>query len=282
MCVRRSPFLLFWIQSTTCFGLLHRYGRFPLNRRIHRPIRRAIPINVASEPNFSVPSSRIDTDLTPDEKTIVNVFRKYGPSVAFVTSVAFLDETITRTISSAKNRPRGGMPLGSGSAFTVSDDGYLLTNYHVIERAYRIKQNRQRLHEGIDNLLQNITNIAPTILPIYPNGSLWWNEAVNSTKSILRSTIRLDAKVYIRINSSTRFSECRIVDVVPELDMAVLKIIEETGKDNVTIPYTPIPYGSSSNLLVGQRVIAIGNVSQVFFFVFIIFLYSYSHFLQHI
>jgi S1-C subfamily serine protease len=147
------------------------------------------------------------------------------------------------------------MGLGSGSAFTITEDGYLLTNYHVIERAYRINKNRQEVYDVVDSFLTNLTDGTPFI---------WGREILNKTKSMAHFAFPLsqfDAKVYVRINSSTKFNECRIVDVVPELDMAVLQVLDNKDSANTTSSFTPIPMGSSSDLLVGQRLIAIGNVS---------------------
>jgi S1-C subfamily serine protease len=50
-----------------------------------------------------------------------------------------------------------------------------------------------------------------------------------------------------------RAYRARLVGVDPETDMAVLKI--EAPKESLY----PVPFGSSTNLLVGQRVLAIGN-----------------------
>ena len=272
---RRSTLLLLILQSIACWSFFqhHHCGTLSLLVRKHNDNRRAL--QAISEPSsFSVPSSQLDSDLSPDEKTTVNIFRKYGPSVAFVTSVAFMtsDEGSSHRnrpqLTKYDNLPRGGMGLGSGSAFTVTDDGYLLTNYHVIERAYRIIQNRQRVQDSIASLLQNVsTFVSPFFMKNQTHS--WFQEAINTTQSIFYSTVpiaRVDAKIYIRINSSTRFNECRLVDVVPELDMAVLKMMEDRSSSdtsNTTLSLNPLPLGSSSNLLVGQRLIAIGNVRVI-------------------
>jgi S1-C subfamily serine protease len=63
--------------------------------------------------------------------------------------------------------------------------------------------------------------------------------------------------VFVRINSATKYQKCRIVDVEPDLDLAVLKI--DNGGEAFNSEDTIVSYGSSSDLLVGQTVVAIGN-----------------------
>jgi len=85
---------------------------------------------------------------------------------------------------------------GSGSGSIIDTRGYVLTNNHVIENAY---------------------------------------------------------KVYINLADGSQF-EGEIVGVDPESDIAVLKFDPTQGMELRTIPY-----GDSANLMVGQKVLAIGN-----------------------
>jgi S1-C subfamily serine protease len=64
---------------------------------------------------------------------------------------------------------------------------------------------------------------------------------------------RLLPEVFVRINSVNQYQKCRIVNVDPKLDIAVLCI------DNTTEVLQSMTFGSSSDLLVGQGLIAIGN-----------------------
>jgi len=177
----------------------------------HRWKRTEVYSSGSSSNSFSVKSSVLDKDLTPEELTVVNIFRQYGPSVAFVTSSV----------------GDSGMSLGSGSGFIVADDGYLVTNYHVIQRSYVANQR--------------------------------WDRLRNSTLSgILRRRAEKEedppTQVKVRVNSSSKYWPARIVDVRPEHDLAVLKVT-----DNSTTYGRAIPVGSSADLLVGQKVVAIGN-----------------------
>ena len=67
------------------------------------------------------------------------------------------------------------------------------------------------------------------------------------------------SQVYIQLDSSTDNLPCRIVAVKPEYDIAILQVnttfLEGT---KYSIP-PPIPNGLSTDLLVGQTVLAIGN-----------------------
>jgi len=131
--------------------------------------------------------------------------------------------------------PSGSQSLGTGSAFSVTSDGYLLTNYHVIERAYQMEQSSIR----IESFYKNITERLPSF--------------VNPPKATRK------AEVYIQLDSSRDNLPCRIVAVKPENDVAILQLNTtylESTKYNIP---PPIPDGLSTDLLVGQTVLAIGN-----------------------
>lgn len=184
---------------------------------------------------IAVPASELEADLSSEERTVVGVVRKRGPSVAFVTSV--LAESRSR--GNATSAPTG-RSLGSGSGFVVDSRGYLVTNYHVVERSYTIQQALKSYNTVVDQVAQNITAITGC-------------SVVNGT---LQDAFRIqsqEARVFVRIDSATNYQRCSIVDVNPELDLAVLKIVEPSDT------LEAMPFGSSSDLLVGQGLIAIGN-----------------------
>jgi S1-C subfamily serine protease len=198
--------------------------------------------------SVSVSVSELEKDLTPAEKSITSVVRKCGDSVAFVTSVWPGMNVPNRRGGNTQPKqdnntlPRG-TSLGSGSGFLVSP-GYLCTNYHVIERAYSIQKSYDDFETMVDQIAGNATEFLPSDL-------------VNNTQSCLLKSIASEKlpEVYVRINSATKFQKCRIVDVKPDLDLAVLKIESPDG----TTEDSTVSFGSSSDLLVGQTVVAIGN-----------------------
>jgi S1-C subfamily serine protease len=239
----------------------------------------------SSRSAIAIPASELEKDLSPDERTVVGVVRKSGPSVAFVTSVWPRNTRQPRNRrarnSAAQEKAKAdkekqdfslptGQSLGSGSGFVVDSSGYLVTNYHVIERAYMIQQTAAGYEGFLDHLAQNITN--------------WTGAPFKNVNATLQNWLGLSAggenqrplpAVYVRVNSATNYQLCRIVDVKPESDVAVLKIIDRNGASDVlakdskkeetktttnSIPLsTPFAFGSSSDLLVGQSLIAIGN-----------------------
>jgi S1-C subfamily serine protease len=193
--------------------------------------------------SLKVSVDELEKDLTPGERSITSVVRKCGSSVAFVTSVLPLTMPQRRhTRPQEESNLPPGQSLGSGSGFVVSP-GYLCTNYHVIERAYSLQKMSRMLNETADQLTSNLTSYLPP-------------ELVNKTVScLLRPGSSALPQVFVRINSATNYQRCRVVSVEPDLDLAVLKI--ETSKNSTE--YDFVEFGSSSDLLVGQTVVAIGN-----------------------
>ena len=240
----------------------------------------------SSSSAFSVKASTLEENLTEEETTIVRVFRQCGPSVAYVTSflnspTPTLSSSTAASRSKANSTPKSksksnsktsspsGRALGSGSGFVIEEDGYLVTNYHVIQRAHEINQSFQRLRNittvplnsnSISN--SNSTIALPSILQNTLSNS--FNITSNALGLGLADESYIPAKVYVRINSSTKYQLAEIIGIKPELDVAVLKIAatnvnakNETSTTEDTFPQ--IQMGSSSDLLVGQRVVAIGN-----------------------
>ena len=225
---------------------------------------------------FKVSVDELEKDLTPGERSITGVVRKCGPSVALVRSVLPSASSNRNSNSRRRNRrrppPRSrskdspnndnlprGSDLGSGSGFLVSNEGYICTNFHVIEQAYSIRRNAEMAEDTFDELAGNLT------------GGLIKDDLLNITKSLIQQQFKgvFDVnslpEVYAKVSSSNRFQKCRIVDVNPDIDLAVLKIIDEQSSSNTTTTTTTtasensIGFGSSSDLLVGQTVVAIGN-----------------------
>ena len=229
-------------------------------------IQGATKQNILSLSAFKVSVDELEKDLTPGERSVTGVVRKCGPSVALIRSVlpsASSSTTSTRrrgrtrrtpprTRPTDDNLPRGS-DLGSGSGFLVSSEGYICTNFHVIEQAYTIRRNAEMAEQTFDELAGNLT------------GGIITHDLLNITKSLLQQQFQgifdVDSLpvVYAKISSSNRFQKCRIVDVNPDIDLAVLKIMDESANTTTTASENSIAFGSSGDLLVGQTVVAIGN-----------------------
>jgi S1-C subfamily serine protease len=127
------------------------------------------------------------SEITPEERRDIDVFRRASASVAFITSVALRRDFFSMDVMQ--------IPQGSGSGFVWDREGHIVTNFHVISEGQRFQ----------------IT---------LADQSEW---------------------------------DAEVVGTAPDKDLAVLKIEAPAEK------LAPLRLGSSADLLVGQRVLAIGN-----------------------
>lgn len=229
--------------------LIHGHAFLPLRRsQLTTAARtdaetRILSLQLSSSSAFVVPVAELEKNLTSSERSVTGVVRSVGPSVAFVLSVwpAMTGSRRTPRPTSSTNSPPQGQSLGSGSGFLVESDGYVVTNYHVIERAYQIQSMQRQIQDQIEAFVQNVT--------CDQNGRLMANLLLRTT-----SMQPPPPKVYCRINSASEYEACRIVQVQPDLDVAVLKI-----ENSTTSSWPTAAFGASSDLLVGQSLVAIGN-----------------------
>jgi S1-C subfamily serine protease len=129
-------------------------------------------------------------DLVPytqDERENISVYENFNEAVVNITTEIVAINWFLEPV------PQEG---GSGSGSIIATQGYVLTNNHVIENAY---------------------------------------------------------KVFINLADGTQL-EGSVVGTDPENDLAVLKITAPSG-----VQLKTIPFGDSSDLKVGQKVLAIGN-----------------------
>lgn len=235
----------------------------------------------------TMPSAELDDmmGLTSNERTVVNVHRVASQSVVYVTSVLKTSDANRRQLKrrrgiSRARQPKddgdqakeGGMQklpqgtlLGSGSGFVVDADGYIVTNYHVIQRAYETNQMVINYEQFLDNLGKNSTRcinglkveglVDRTVDAIFGRDDTSNSDSISS----------LPACVFVRFgtngngqDSNAWYYACEIVDVVKELDIAVLRM-QSPMNGSERMPLKALSYGSSSNLLVGQTLLAIGN-----------------------
>mmetsp|Transcript_6156 Transcript_6156/g.9536 ORF Transcript_6156/g.9536 Transcript_6156/m.9536 type:complete len:507 (-) Transcript_6156:50-1570(-) len=255
-----------------------------LHRKVHLAPSNAVVGNTLDGADVTVKATELDDSLglSPEEKTVVNIHRVCSPSVVYVTSVLSSSSPVsTRTrrgrkkaesnnSQKQKNKLPNGMSLGSGSGFVIDSEGYIVTNYHVVQRAYESNQAVLQYEKFWDDLAKNTTkNIKDRL-------SFSSSNVVDNVEGVLNRTVNaitgrennetevLPAGVFVRFGengetdgSVTSYYSCEIVDVKKELDIAVLKIMESSDKMNNLL--RPMEYGSSSNLVVGQSLLAIGN-----------------------
>jgi S1-C subfamily serine protease len=89
-----------------------------LNSSLHNPEAQDRPI---------VPRG----DLAEDEKTTIALFKRAAPSVVHITSLAVQRDPLSTDVL--------GIPQGTGSGFIWDKNGYVVTNYHVVESAGAMK-----------------------------------------------------------------------------------------------------------------------------------------------
>lgn len=131
-------------------------------------------------------AAEIDANgLDVAERRVISVYEKASPAVVNITTQVLRRSFFFEVVPEE----------GAGSGFVISNEGYILTNYHVVEDAQTVEVN-------------------------------------------LSDDTVLDAQV---------------VGVDPRNDIAVLKV------DASPELLTPVEFGTSNNLKVGQRAIAIGN-----------------------
>lgn len=289
---------------TTSLGIHSALAFVPPARSHHQVVRASTVLDMSGvdddangDDTFSVSVKAKDLDdamgLSVEDRTVVNIYRICSPSVAYVTSV--LAPTNSRRQGRSRRGERGlkrgndadarkgqlprGTSLGSGSGFVVDSDGYLITNYHVVQRAYETNRAFDRYQNFWTGLAANATKTATRNLR---DGDDELKEGVgaivNRTVGALKGDFSVGsnndgdeaqspARVYVRFgtddggsgSSGAAYRECDIVDAVPELDVAVLRIRDPDNNGDENEKFRPLAYGSSSNLLVGQRLVAIGN-----------------------
>ncbi|MDR1930370.1 MAG: trypsin-like peptidase domain-containing protein [Treponema sp.] len=144
----------------------------------------------AGSPTGLNPKALATADLvpfSPDERENIAVYEQYNDAVVNVTTEIVAINWFLEPV------PQSG---GSGSGSIIDTRGYVLTNHHVIEKAY---------------------------------------------------------KVFINLSDGSQL-DGTVVGSDPENDLAVIKFTPPAG-----VSLKTIPFGDSSGLRVGQKVLAIGN-----------------------
>ena len=113
----------------------------------------------------------------------------------------------------------------------------------------------ERLNNGVVNITTETVAINWFLEPVPQAGGSGSGSIIDSRGYILTNhhVIKDAFKVFINLADGSRF-EGKVVGSDPENDLAVLKFDPPRG-----MALTIIPFGDSSNLRVGQKVLAIGN-----------------------
>ena len=125
--------------------------------------------------------------LEAGESHTIQIFERTTPSVVYIVNSALMRQLFSRNVYE--------VPQGAGSGFVWNEEGYIVTNFHVVYNA-----------DSLTVVLADQTE-----------------------------------------------HEARVVGVDPDHDLAVVQV--QVAKQKLS----PIPVGSSHDLKVGQKVLAIGN-----------------------
>jgi S1-C subfamily serine protease len=133
------------------------------------------------------PTAEIPAELSPEERRVVEVFRRAAPSVVHVANIALRQDLFSFDVLQIQQ--------GTGSGIVWDGEGHVITNFHVIEDGDSFR---------------------------------------------------------VRLADQSEY-EAKVVGSAPNKDLAVLRIRAPAAK------LRPLPLGVSQTLLVGQRVLAVGN-----------------------
>ena len=158
--------------------------------------------------------------------------------------------------------------IGSGESLSVSAffDEVLAAGPHPLQRTVSdlagfTEDERlnisiyEQLNAGVVNITTETVAINWFLEPVPQAGGSGSGTIINTRGYVLTNNhvIANANRVYINLADGSQF-EGTVVGTDPENDIAVLKFDPPAGM-NLTV----IPFGSSDNLMVGQKVLAIGN-----------------------
>jgi len=112
-----------------------------------------------------------------------------------------------------------------------------------------------RLNEAVVNITTEIVAVNWFMEPVPQDGGSGSGSIIDTRGYVLTNNhVVKDAyKLYVNLADGTRY-EAKVVGTDPESDLAIIKFDPPRG-----VTLSVIPYGDSTRLKVGQRVLAIGN-----------------------
>ena len=96
--------------------------------------------------------------LTESERTMVALFERCSPSVAFIQTTIAQPDAQGRQLSL---NPAEEMPAGTGSGFVWDDKGHVVTNFHVIKDAINRGRAKVTLNDGTEALDAVLVGMEP-------------------------------------------------------------------------------------------------------------------------
>ena len=113
----------------------------------------------------------------------------------------------------------------------------------------------ERLNSGVVNITTEVVAINWFLEPVPKEGGSGSGSIIDQRGYVLTNhhVIKDAYKVFVNLADGTR-AEGKVIGSDPENDLAVVKFDPPKG-----MSLTVVPYGDSSNLKVGQKVLAIGN-----------------------
>ena len=167
----------------------------------------------------------------------------------------------TRAYTTAFDSPRTNFAHNTPQESVDSANDHWALQLNVSELAAFTEEERlfislyERLNGGVVNITTETVAINWFLEPVPRPGGSGSGTIIDTRGYVLTNShvIENATKVFITLHDGTQF-EGTVVGTDPENDIAVLKFDPPPGLD-----LQIIPYGSSDNLRVGQRVLAIGN-----------------------
>src|SRR5262249_29898212 len=117
-----GPLLAVAVGLLVGVGLLWKLGSFDRFFGRHGPVND--PEAQQREPQQRGP-------LWPDEQDTIKLFRDAAPSVVFIINMELQRDILSRNVQA--------IPRGSGSGFVWDQEGRIVTNFHVVQGAARLR-----------------------------------------------------------------------------------------------------------------------------------------------
>jgi len=146
------------------------------------------------------------------------------------------------------------------STVPLNSNGGSLSNVQTLSQAYNQDEKEnidvyERFNEGVVNITTEVVGVNWFLEPVPQTGGSGSGSIIDTRGYVLTNNhVVKDAyKVFINLADGTRI-QGTVKGTDPENDLAIVQFDPPKGKALVTIPF-----GESSGLKVGQKVLAIGN-----------------------